>query len=167
MTVQSSQFGHLFDHGIDLLHPPFWYWCWGLSLADWTGPFDMDASEMMLAIVAGYVGGRVAEGFHLLGPISLFAWRPFDAWFRLITARRNPCLVLLTLGWAAGAPDAGFVLVAAWTVVSTGILILRLLWAVIERVRRGPLQSWLAEPDARTRYPRAYATFSATRGAYA
>jgi hypothetical protein len=34
VTVQSSRFGHYFDHGIDLLHPPFWYLCWGEAVAE-------------------------------------------------------------------------------------------------------------------------------------
>ncbi|MFL6768425.1 MAG: CDP-alcohol phosphatidyltransferase family protein [Sphingomicrobium sp.] len=27
-TGQSSKWGNLFDHGIDLVHPPFWWWAW-------------------------------------------------------------------------------------------------------------------------------------------
>src|SRR6185295_9499511 len=30
VTVQSSTFGHFLDHGLDLVHPPFWYLAWGL-----------------------------------------------------------------------------------------------------------------------------------------
>src|SRR5690348_6024878 len=28
VTGASSKWGELFDHGIDLVHPPFWYWAW-------------------------------------------------------------------------------------------------------------------------------------------
>jgi phosphatidylglycerophosphate synthase len=34
-TGQSSKWGDVFDHGIDLIHPPFWWWAWlhGLGAA--------------------------------------------------------------------------------------------------------------------------------------
>ena len=167
VTVQSSRIGHWLDHGMDIVHPPFWYWCWGLSLANYTAPFGLDMNGMVIAVFAGYVGGRLVEAaFHSLGPIGLFAWRPFDAYFRLFTARRNPCLVLLTFGWLAGAPALGFELVVGWSLLSTCILLLRLIYAIGVRLSGGPLTSWLADPTSRTRYPRAHATFSATRSAY-
>ena len=28
-TLTSSKWGDIFDHGIDLVHPPFWYVAWG------------------------------------------------------------------------------------------------------------------------------------------
>ena len=167
VTVQSSRFGHWLDHGMDIVHPPFWYWCWGLSLVDYAGPFGLDVNQMVIAVFAGYIGGRLVEAtFHSLGPIGLFAWRPFDAYFRLFTARRNPCLVLLTVGGLLGSPALGFDLVVGWTVLSTAILLLRLVYAAAVRLSGGPLTSWLADPASRTRYPRAHATFSATRSAY-
>ncbi len=167
VTVQSSRIGHWLDHGMDIVHPPFWYWCWGLSLANYVPPFGLDVNGMVMAVFVGYIGGRLVEAaFHTLGPIGLFAWRPFDAYFRLFTARRNPCLVLLTLGWLMGSPALGFELVVGWTVLSTCILLLRLLYATGVRLGGGPLTSWLADPTSKTRYPRAHATFSATRSAY-
>ncbi len=32
VTLTSSRFGHIFDHSLDLLHPPFCYLAWGLGL---------------------------------------------------------------------------------------------------------------------------------------
>ena len=31
-TGQSSKWGNIFDHGIDLVHPPFWWWAWANGL---------------------------------------------------------------------------------------------------------------------------------------
>ncbi len=28
VTMTSSKWGEVYDHGIDLLHPPFWWWAW-------------------------------------------------------------------------------------------------------------------------------------------
>jgi hypothetical protein len=34
-TITSSKWGHLLDHGTDLIHPPFWYFAWGVGLSAW------------------------------------------------------------------------------------------------------------------------------------
>jgi len=167
VTAQSSRFGHFLDHGMDIVHPPFWYWLWGLSLPDTGSLLGIGESELYIALFGGYVSGRLIEAlFHLLGDTSIFAWRPFDAYFRLFTARRNPCLVLLTLAWALGSPVAGLWLVVGWTVLSTLVMLIRLLYGVWVRLHDGQLSSWLAAPDAARRHARAYQTFSATRRAY-
>jgi hypothetical protein len=31
VTLTSSPMGNIFDHGIDLIHPPFWYWAWAVG----------------------------------------------------------------------------------------------------------------------------------------
>ena len=33
VTVTSTKLGNVFDHGIDLIHPPLWYLAWGMGLA--------------------------------------------------------------------------------------------------------------------------------------
>jgi phosphatidylglycerophosphate synthase len=153
VTIRSSRFGHILDHGTDLLHPPLWYLAWGAGLAG--SPAGLPGGWLTLAvIVVGYVVGRLVEGaFHLwLGEFSIFCWRRVDSWFRLVTARRNPNLVLLTAGTIAGRPDVGLVAVAVWTAVSSAILLVRFGMAAHARATTGPLRSWLEEtPDARAR----------------
>ena len=168
VTVQSSQFGHLYDHAIDLVHPPFWYIFWGISLAGLSPFMGFDREQMYLLIVLGYVVGRVIEGvFSLLGNCSIFTWRPFDAYFRLVTARRNPCLIILTASALIGRPDWGFLAVTAWTVLTTFILGVRLLQGVIVRARNGPLESWLRADDVgQGSNARAFEIFGSTRSAY-
>ena len=167
VTVQSSKAGHWLDHGMDIVHPPIWYWLWGLSLTPLEPIWGWGFEALLTLTVVGYVAGRLIEAaFHALGTVSLFAWRPFDAYFRLFTARRNPCLVILTLCLLAGAPAVGFALVALWTSLTSGVLLVRLGIAAGSRIRHGSLQSWLADPEAAQRHPRAYQTFSSTRRAY-
>ena len=38
VTLRSSPFGNVYDHSIDLIHPPFWWWAWivGLPAAGFT-----------------------------------------------------------------------------------------------------------------------------------
>ena len=168
VTVRSSKFGHLYDHAIDLFHPPFWYIFWGMSLYSFEPVLGLGLAQLNWLVVIAYVGGRIVEGlFPLLGDCSIFTWRPYDAWFRLVTARRNPCLILLTLSILVARPDWGFVAVVFWSALTTLMLVLRLLQAVLIRLNGGPLHSWLSEPDAATGpHARSYSVFGATRGAY-
>ena len=164
VTINSSKFGHLYDHLIDLIHPPFWYVIWGGSLVGFSGVMGLSVDQMNWAIIIAYISGRLVEVFfQQLGSCGVFTWRPIDAWFRLITARRNPCMIMLTLSVFVGRPDWGFIAVAFWTVLTTVILNLRLLYAAIIRLKQGPLSSWLSEEDVATGpNARSYAIFGAT-----
>ena len=143
VTLTSTKLGNVFDHGIDLIHPPFWYWAWIIGLG--AAGMALEQPGLVLAVVAGgYVLQRVQEGlFIALFKLEIHIWRPFDSWFRLITARRNPNLILLTLGAVAGRPDLGMLAVAAWTVASLLMHTVQIVQALAAR-RRGPLVSWLA-----------------------
>jgi len=150
VTVTSSKFGHYFDHVIDLIHPPIWYILWGLGLGATqykVGGLSLGASFWL--IVMGYVAGRLVEGVFLawLGRFGIFCWRPIDSYFRLITARRNPCLILLTAGLLLGRPDWGLLAVTTWTVATSLFLIIRLFMALNTRRVAGPLRSWFLDID--------------------
>ncbi len=169
VTIQSSRLGHWLDHGIDILHPPFWYIFWGMSLSGFSPIWGVDLPAAYWLIVLAYIAGRAVEGlFPMLGDCTIFTWRPFDAWFRLVTARRNPCLIILTLAVVAGRPDWGFVGVAGWSLLTSAVLILRIGQAALHRLRHGRLQSWLSDMDqAAQLHPLSYGVFGSTRGAYA
>lgn len=148
VTVTSSRLGNILDHGLDLIHPPFWYLAWGIGLA--SNPAMAAALPLHLlywVIFVGYIGGRLCEGaFQLwIAAFSMFTWRPVDSYFRLITARRNPNMIMLTASLALGRPDLGLMAVAAWTALSTAILLLRLLMATRAKGNPGGVQSWLTE----------------------
>ncbi len=150
VTVTSSRFGNVLDKGLDLIHPPLWYIAWGVGLQAFQPGVSWLTVELLFwFIVWGYIAGRIIEGVFLawLGPFGIFCWRPIDSYFRLITARRNPNLILLTMSLVAGRADLGLVAVALWTIVSSLLLFLRLLLALRERIVSGPLRSWLADLD--------------------
>lgn len=147
VTVTSTRFGNIFDHALDIVHPPLWYIAWGMGLAA-TWSYSLPLSLVFWAIFIGYVAGRLCEGsFKFAAPFSMFLWKPFDSLNRLVTARRNPNLLLLTLAWAAEANDVGLLLVAAWTVISTLVLAWRAIWAITLRRRGAELQPWLSQID--------------------
>ena len=150
VTVTSTKWGNIFDHGIDLIHPPLWYLAWGIGLMSFSPLLLGLTLEMTcLAIVLGYILGRIVEGIFQwwLGGFVIFCWKPFDSYFRLITARRNPNMIFLTGSAIIGRPDLGLEAVAIWTVLSTVILLGRLAMAMLEKSMKGSLTSWLADID--------------------
>jgi len=146
LTLTSSKFGNLYDHGIDLIHPPFWYVAWGLGLAAYGTPLaDGYLTVVLWVIVAGYILGRVVEGiFMRMFNMHIHVWQRVDSVFRLFTARRNPNMVVLTLSAVLGRPDVGLIAIAGWTVVGTLFHTVRLGMAVGVRRRHGAVASWLA-----------------------
>ena len=143
VTLTSSKIGNAFDHGIDLVHPPFWWWAWIVGLQ--AGPTPLARPDLVLAVVVGgYILQRMQEGLFIgRFKIEIHIWRRFDSLFRLVTTRRNPNLIMLTLACLAGRPDLGMLAVAAWTVASIavhGVRIAQAFWVA----RRVPLTSWMA-----------------------
>lgn len=116
VTLTSSRLGDVLDHGLDLVHPPFWWVAWLAGLAE-PGVLSGDYLHWAWVVFAAYVVGRLLEGlFILLFGQEMFTWRPFDASFRLVIARRNPNLVVLTAATLLGRPDLGIMIVVVWTV---------------------------------------------------
>jgi phosphatidylglycerophosphate synthase len=145
-TLTSSWWGNVFDHGIDLLHPPFWWWAWGVGLHAYGRPLDDRTFFWVLVIlIGGYLVQRLIEGaFIYLFRIHIHVWRRFDSRFRLVTARRNPNMVILLAFLVAGRPDLGLAAVAGWTLVSLLVHVVQLGEALIARARGRPIVSWLA-----------------------
>ena len=146
-TGASSKWGNVFDHGIDLIHPPFWWWAWEHGLAAYGRPLSALYATMVLwAIIVGYVAQRAIEGAFMrrFGRMHIHVWRPIDSKFRLITARRNPNMVILVVALLFGRPEAGLVAVAWWTIVSLFFHAVRFAQASEQAARGKPIVSWLS-----------------------
>ncbi len=146
-TGQSSKWGNIFDHGLDLVHPPFWWWAWANGLNYHGDPFEPVYEWLIIAaIVVGYVVQRVIEGIFMrrYGGMHIHVWRPVDSKFRLITARRNPNMVILVGSLIFWRPDLGLELVALWTLISIIFHAVRLAQANAAAERGRAITSWLA-----------------------
>ncbi len=145
-TGASSRWGNVFDHGIDLIHPPFWWWAWAHGLEAFGRPLEPIYATMVLwAIIGGYIAQRAIEGAFMrrFDRMHIHVWRPIDSKFRLITARRNPNMVILVAALLFARPDAGLVLIAFWTIVSLIFHAVRLAQATEQAARGQPVTSWL------------------------
>jgi len=146
-TGASSKWGNVFDHGIDLVHPPFWWWAWAHGLAAYGTPMEPVATTMVLwAIIGGYVLQRLIEGIFMrrYGGMHIHVWEQIDSRFRLVTARRNPNMVILVASLLFKRPDWGLILVAYWTVISLIFHAVRLAQAREREARGVAIKSWLA-----------------------
>jgi phosphatidylglycerophosphate synthase len=145
-TLTSSKWGDLFDHGIDVVHPPFWYYAWAIGLAAWGINWSSETFWWVIGVIlGGYVLQRAIEGTAMawLG-LEIHIWRRIDTWFRSITARRNPNLLILTISLLVGRPDLGLIAVAAWTGLCFVLHAIQMAQAARARVAKGTaLESWM------------------------
>jgi phosphatidylglycerophosphate synthase len=142
VTLTSSKIGNIFDHGIDLIHPPFWWFAWWVGCQQ-LGLRPPHPAFAAWVIIVGYVIQRIVEGIFMRRfGFHVHSWRPFDSWFRMITARRNPNLLILTPAWAIGWPEMGFYLVAWWTAISLGVHAVQFAQAFV--TPRARVVSWLS-----------------------
>jgi phosphatidylglycerophosphate synthase len=145
-TITSSSIGNIWDHGVDLVHPPFWWWAWAVGLGRVGLAYsDRTFAWVLGAILGGYVVQRLIEGaFMRRWDMHIHVWRKVDSDFRLVTARRNPNMVILFAATLVGRPDLGLIAVAVWTVLSCLFHLVRLLQAFGQDRRGEPILSWLA-----------------------
>jgi phosphatidylglycerophosphate synthase len=145
VTLTSSRIGGFFDHALDLVHPPIWWWAFAVGL----GLENAAVQWAMGGVVGGYLVGRILEGIFLAAfGMEIFTWRPFDAFFRGIVARRNPNLLLLSLGCLAAAPGFGYFAVALWTALCILVVAVRIVQAAACRWRGIPIRPWYEEDEA-------------------
>jgi len=144
-TLTSSKWGDIFDHGIDLIHPPFWYAAWAFGLMQGASSWSPHTLWWLLGIIiAGYIVQRLMEGIAIkwLG-LEIHIWRPIDTLFRQVTARRNPNLALLSVFSIVALPDWGFAAVALWTALCLGLHGIQLIQAFSAKKAGGALESWM------------------------
>ena len=144
-TMTYSSWGNVYDHGIDLIHPPFWYWAWFVGLGGQFAWYD-PMSLALILVVIGYIVGRILEGVFLAQHgFYIHVWRPINSFMRFITARRNPNMFIFMIGMMLTVfyPQAGmwgFFAVAFWTWFCN---LFDLFAICVATISRKPVTSWL------------------------
>lgn len=146
-TITSSKWGNVIDHGVDLVHPPFWWYFWGTGLVYWGLALSTQTFALvMAAVIAGYVLQRLIEGMFLKDfGMDIHVWQRFDSQFRLITARRNPNMVILFVSLLFARPDIGLIALAWWTMISLVVHAVRLAQAYGVKRSGQPIVSWMEQ----------------------
>jgi len=113
VTLTDSRFGKILDHGLDIVHPPFWWlaWAWGLAGAGadplvWVAGWAMVGLYIADRVALGVAKARFGRGLHAMSRL--------DARVRGIISRRNINLAILTVGLVLGEPVAAFYVVVVW-----------------------------------------------------
>jgi len=149
-TMTYSKWGNIYDHGIDLIHPPFWYWAWwvglgvtlagqGLDRPDWAFP-------ALIAILIGYVVDRIVEGIFLgQFKMHIHVWTKFNSGLRFFIARRNPNTFIMMIGMILTVinPMAGvwaFGAIAVWTWLC---ILANTVTVIVAQFHKRPLTSWM------------------------
>lgn len=125
LTFSYSRLGNVLDHGLDLVHPPFWYlaWAWGLSGGD-SESMVFQASVWMFWL---YVADRLcAPIFKNRTGRSIHGYLPVDVKIRTFISRRNVNLPFFTAAIAADVLRAD----AMWT-ISTSTFYAIVFWQAI------------------------------------
>jgi len=156
VTLTSSRIGHLLDHGIDLISPPFWWAAWfvGVLGSAWaaTGVFQDWAWPAFWSVMALYWLVRGIEAlFSAHFGIHIHTWQPIDFAFRQITTRRNVNITILAVGTLFGRPDVAFLALAVWALVSFLFHSTRLGQALLKQARGSEVRSWLNDPLPKNR----------------
>ena len=127
LTLTDSAIGNVLDHGLDQVHPPFWYfaWAWGLGGRSWEDPLYQAAVWLIVfyfadRIVLGIGRARMGHALH--------ASTPLDERVRSVIARRNITMTIMALALLVGAGPAGFIIVTAWQGLTFAWHAWRTLW---------------------------------------
>jgi hypothetical protein len=101
------------DHGLDIVHPPFWYAAWAMGLVASGSDAPLYAATLWLIFfyIADRLALMVAKARFKRG---LHAVTPLDGFVRTWIARRNVNLVVFTIGVALGLGSAAFIFITLW-----------------------------------------------------
>jgi len=117
LTFTTTHLGDLLDHGLDIIHPPIWYfsWAWALAGGDMSSPILQAAVWMagfytLDRIVAGVFNRRTGRSIH--------GYTPLDERMRTFISRRNINLPFFTIGLLAGVPVSAFMLIVLWQIAT-------------------------------------------------
>jgi phosphatidylglycerophosphate synthase len=108
LTFTDSKLGNVLDHGLDLVHPPFWYcaWAYGLTLGTAPGGGGDVSSPVFIAslwMLGLYVLDRlILKVYPTRFGRGLHTHARMDGIVRTFISRRNINLPLFTVGYLRG-----------------------------------------------------------------
>jgi phosphatidylglycerophosphate synthase len=127
LTFTDSKLGNVLDHGLDLVHPPFWYCAWAYGLADgdiWSPVFLASVLMLVLYVIDRLIlkiyPTRFGRGLHTHAAM--------DGFVRTFISRRNINLPLFTVGYLMGLGSETIYLIVFWQAATCVYHGLRTAW---------------------------------------
>ncbi|MDY0874299.1 CDP-alcohol phosphatidyltransferase family protein [Dongia rigui] len=117
LTFTDSAIGNVLDHGLDIVHPPFWYFGWAIGLLGGWAAADLSqplwqAAWVMLAL---YILDRlILAVYRAKFKRGLHTHAAMDAIVRTFISRRNINLPLFTVAYAVGWGLEAFYFIVLW-----------------------------------------------------
>lgn len=140
LTLTDTALGNVLDHGLDLVHPSFWYfaWAWGLGARSPDDPLFL----VGVLLVVFYLGDRIVLGVAKKRlRFGLHAATVLDGRVRSVIARRNILMTVMAVALPAGLGAAGLVISAVWQALTLG-------WHGARTLRLGFSRSGRAEVES-------------------
>lgn len=131
LTFTDSAIGNVLDHGLDIVHPPFWYFGWAAGLlGGWASVTFADPLWQAAWVMLGlYVLDRlILAVYRAKFKRGLHTHAPMDGFVRTFISRRNINLPLFTVAYAIGYATEAFYLIVAWQAATCAYHGLRTLW---------------------------------------
>jgi phosphatidylglycerophosphate synthase len=127
LTLTDSKIGNVLDHGLDQVHPPFWYFAWAWGLGAHTPADPLYAAALWL--IAFYFADRIVLSIAKarLG-FALHAATSMDQRVRSVIARRNITMTIMAVALLLGVGRTGFIVVTAWQGITLAWHIARTAW---------------------------------------
>jgi phosphatidylglycerophosphate synthase len=127
LTLTDSKIGNVLDHGLDQVHPPFWYFAWalGLGASSWDDYLYVSAVWLIVFYVADRLVLAVAK--RRIG-FALHAATRLDTLARAVIARRNITMTIMAIALLVGHGEAGLILVTVWQGMTFAWHTLRTVW---------------------------------------
>lgn len=131
LTFTDSAIGNVLDHGLDIIHPPFWYFGWAVGLLGgwvatdlgqplWQAAWWMLALYILDRLVLAVYRAKYGRGLHTHAPM--------DALVRTFISRRNINLPLFTVAYALDWGEAAFYFIVLWQALTCAYHGLRTVW---------------------------------------
>jgi phosphatidylglycerophosphate synthase len=131
LTFTDSAIGNILDHGLDIVHPPFWYFGWAIGLlGGWAvTDFGQPLWQAAWAMLALYVLDRlILAVYRAKFKRGLHTHAAMDAFVRTFISRRNINLPLFTVAYAAGWATDAFYFIVMWQALTCLYHGLRTVW---------------------------------------
>ncbi|WP_374313254.1 CDP-alcohol phosphatidyltransferase family protein [Dongia sp.] len=134
LTFTDSAIGNVLDHGLDIVHPPFWYFGWAIGLLGGWAAMDpasplWHAALWMLGL---YILDRlILAVYRAKYKRGLHTHAPMDAFVRTFISRRNINLPLFTVCYALGWGIEAFYFIVLWQALTCAYHGLRTIWILM------------------------------------
>ena len=132
LTFTDSRLGNFLDHGLDMVHPPFWYlsWAYGIGLA--TLGWGSTLGIATILVMVFYVVDRlILKVYPTYFQRAFHTHSKLDGRMRTFIARRNITLPMFILGYALGLATEAFYLIVAWQILTAAYHGARTFWIIV------------------------------------